>query len=88
MQKPAFERADFGVVFESTHFFGHRDDRLLYYFLGFGVGESGPEGHSVNQFPIGIEEVFPAFLVVPVLQAVEQASTRRDQVLWISCHRV
>src|SRR5207244_13490343 len=69
------------------HVLANRHDRLLDDVLGFGVREARFDRHSVNQFPIGVEELAPTLLVVPVLQPFDQGPTRRKQFIRIILHK-
>jgi len=53
----------------------HRNDGFLHDFLRFGIGQTGFLCRRVNQFPIGIEKVLPAPLIVPVRKSIHQAAT-------------
>ena len=75
-QEPGFEGADGRVVFEVRHLAGDGDDGVLDNVLGLGFTQASAEGDAVNQFPISVEEVLPAFLVVPLLQTAEQRAAR------------
>ena len=44
--------------------------------------------HAIDQSPIGVEELAPAFLVIPVLQAGHQTPSRRNQFIRIHVHEV
>src|SRR5437867_2761074 len=80
-EQPALERAGGRIRIELRHLLRHGDDRLLNYFLRFGVAEAGLERDAVDELPVGIEEVLPALLIVAVLQPPDQAPARLQRRL-------
>src|ERR1043165_8868111 len=72
LHEPAFERTDRRVVFEVVHPLGDGENGFLNNFLRFGIVEAGLKRDAVNEFPVNIKKVAPAFLVVPFLEASYQ----------------
>jgi hypothetical protein len=79
-QKPGLEGAFGGVVDEALHFSCRRDDGLLHHVLRLGIGESGLQGHAVDQVAIGDEKLIPAFLVTDVPETDQQRLPRRKEI--------
>jgi len=63
------------------HFFRHRNQRILNNILRFGVAQACLDGNRINQLPIGIEELTPALLVLPIFQPCQKAQAGRQQVI-------
>jgi hypothetical protein len=82
-----FERADRGIILEVRHLLGHRDDGILHDILGFGFGKAGATGHAVEHFPVGIEEILPTLLVVPIPEPFQQAGAGRKILVRFAGHR-
>lgn len=79
-QQPRLEGAPGRVVLELSNVLAHRNDRLLHCVLPLRVGQAGLARHAVNQLPVRVEELLPARMVVGVLQPVEQAASRRQEI--------
>src|SRR6266480_6811899 len=86
LQQPALERAERRISFELTHLFGHREDRFLDDILSFRLRQPGLAGDAINELPIGVKEVLPTGLVLPVLQPLQQALPGGDGIVWMRRH--
>src|SRR5262245_58241836 len=80
VQEPAFERADFGIVFESCNSLGNGNERFLDDFLRLDLSQPRFARNTVNESPIKIEKLAPTFCVVAIFQPAEQAPPRRDKL--------
>src|SRR5262249_39557533 len=45
------------------------------------IGKSRAKGNAIDQLPVGVEELHPTVLVVPVLEPSQQTLARRDQLI-------
>src|SRR5262249_33845079 len=87
LQQPTLERAEGRVVFEARHLLGDRDDRLLYGILGLGVVQPRLESEVIDESPVGVEELAPTVLVVPVFQPAQQAAARWNESVFVHALR-
>src|SRR5436190_11968422 len=74
------------IVLEAGHLFGYGHERLLHGVLRFGIAQAGFAGQAVNQLAIGVEEIPPTLLVIPVLQAAQETPASRDKFVGSVTH--
>src|ERR1051326_1353899 len=68
------------------HLFGYRKNRFLNYVLRLWVIQAGLHGDSIDQFPIGVKELLPTLLIVPVLQTGQDAAAGGNQFVLVHQH--
>ena len=78
--EPVFERAFRAIIATLAHLFGDGDDGFLHHVVRLGVGQAGFERDGVDQFPVSVEKVLPAFLVVPILEPFDEAGSGGREV--------
>src|SRR4030095_1494134 len=79
VQEPAFEGTECRIVFQSVNFFRDCYERFLDDLLRLAFRQAGLARGAVDDFPIGIEELLPAFPIVPIGQTLHQALARRKE---------
>ena len=67
------------IVFQLVDFFRDRNKRFLHDFLRLAFRQAGLPGGTVDEFPIGIEELLPAFSIIPIGQTLDQAPARGEE---------
>ena len=58
---------------------GDGDDRFLHGILGLLIRKAGLDGDTIDQLPVSVKEILPAFLVLAILQPAQQAVAGRNQ---------
>ena len=81
IQEPGLEGADGGVIFEVGHVFGDGNHCFLHDVLCFRLGQPAFASDVVDEFPVGIEEVLPTGLVLPILEPLDEGSAGWDQLV-------
>ncbi len=79
-QQPGFEGALGGIVSEALDAFGHAEDGFLDDLLRLRMREAALEREAVDELPLGVEEVAPTAVIVPILEPPQQAGARRNQI--------
>src|SRR5690349_19947516 len=75
LEQPVLERPSARVVVKVADVFCHGDDGFLDYILRFGVIQTSLSRDTVDQSPVGVEELLPPGMIIPRPDAFQQAPT-------------
>src|SRR5688572_21485629 len=80
--EPGLERTSFrGLETSVTQSLGHSHDGFLHDVTRVLVRQAGLDRDAVEEFPVGVEEIAPALLVVPAFETAQQTRPRRNELV-------
>src|SRR5579862_339234 len=79
LQEPALERTHLSIILEIGDVFGDRYHRFLDHVLRFSLVQTAFDRDAIDEFPVGVEEILPTLLILPILEALDQSCTGANQ---------